>query len=125
MSTPESLNDIKTLEKLIIKMKKGDFSTKEILASVYGAIRIGNALVELHNEGYMDCSGELPKLKYPDGVEKIENMTKADTALNNSNLKLIRIKSCRTHFSLGLWEAKAWIEKHFADNGSGAPISLT
>ena len=62
MSTPESLNEIKTLEALIINMKKGDFSSDEILTTVYGAIRVGNALVVLRNEGYRESPGKLPNL---------------------------------------------------------------
>ena len=123
MRTSDSLKDIKILEALIIKMKKGSFSTKEILASVYGAIRIGNALQELHNQGYLDCSGEIPKpiVKYAVSVMQVEEKAKQESAYINGSRFISRIKIARELFGWDLKFAKDWVTKHFMPN-NGDPI---
>ena len=137
MTTPESLKDIKTLEALIIKMKTGTFSSNEILRSVHGAIRVSNALNVLEEEGFKfapNCDDEAPKpfSKYPDGVEKVDKLAQEELQARiqkgkdcNGFGKILRIKATRTVLGLDLVSAKLWIEKHFMNNGLGAPIPLT
>lgn len=97
-------------EEVIHLLRESGIPPDKLLKAVKFIIQMNGVIHMGVNQD--DC----PVIKEPSIIERMMK------SLRGNDSKLNRIIWIRQHFGYGLMQAKEWVETHFSDKGSGAPL---